>query len=459
MKVVQITIGVLFAFTITLWAQTTYDAVRIVEGELGFGTRALGMGGAFTAVSNDYTGIYYNPAGLASMNESQFYGEVTHLRYQNEALFQQALTTSLESFTSLGSVGLAMKLPTTRGSFVLGFGYNRVKAFDSVLRFRGFNPLSNGLEFELEDDNGDVGIYPFDQFVDQEEVVRDEGGLNQWTLGAGMALSPALDVGVSVDFWRGRSDYQLTFVQKDVEDLYNQYPANFYQYTYKQGIQSTYQATGLKGGLLLKMGKAIRLGVTVGLPVTFTVSESYYANDDLLFDDGFESSADLDNGEFEYKVRTPLYVDGGIALQNPFITLAASVRYRDWTQTRFVLPVGGFSDPNYEPLAEENLHFQEEYRPTLEYRVGGELRFANGATLLRGGFMLLPSPLKDATPELDRKIYTGGIAFQLDEYVRLDVTVMRSIQKRFSEDSFTPGGTTETVTADQAMVGIVYNFH
>ncbi len=459
MKVVHKTIWVIFALFTIVNAQSAYDAIRIVEGELGFGTRALAMGGAFTALADDYTGIYFNPAGLASMSVSQFYGEVTHLRYQNEAVFQQAITTSLESFTSLGSVGLAMKLPTTRGSFVLGVGYNRVKEFDSVLRFRGFNPLSNGLEFELEDDAGNVDWYPFDQFVAQQEVVNDEGGLNQWTIGAGIALSPALDLGVSVDFWRGRSNYQLTFTQEDENNLYNQYPANFYQYTYREGIQSDYRATALKAGILLKMGKAIRLGATVGLPVTFTVSESYYANDELVFDDGFVSSADLDNGEFEYKVRTPLYLDGGIALQNPFITLAASVRYRDWSQTRFVLPEGGFNDPNYTPLAEENLIFQEEFRPTVEYRVGGELRFAHGATTLRGGFMVQPSPFKNATSELDRKIYTAGIGFRLDEYVQLDVTVMRSMQKRYSEDSFTPGGTAESVTADKVMVGLVYNFH
>ncbi len=459
MKMVSITIGVLFALFIGVQAQTTYDAVRIVEGELGFGTRALAMGGAYTALSDDYTGIYFNPAGLASMNVSQFYGEVTHLRYQNEAIFHQSITSTLESYTSLGSVGLAMKLPTTRGSFVLGVGYNRVKEFDSVLRFRGFNPFSNGLEFELEDDAGNVNWYPFDQFVAQQEVVTDEGGLNQWTIGAGIALSPALDVGVSLDFWRGRSNYQLTFVQEDENNIYNQYPANFYQYTYREGIQSDYSATALKAGLILKMGKAIRLGATVGLPVTFTVAESYYANDELVFDDGYVSSADLDNGEFEYKVRTPLYLDGGIALQNQFISLAASVRYRDWSQTRFVLPEGGLSDPNYAPLADENALFQEEYRATMEYRVGGELRFAEGATILRGGFMLQPSPLKNATDDLDRKIFTGGIAFRLDEYVQLDVTFLRSIQKRFSEDSFTPGGTSETITADKVMVGLVYNFH
>ena len=33
---------------------------------LGFGARALGMGEAYTAVADDISCVYYNPAGLAT---------------------------------------------------------------------------------------------------------------------------------------------------------------------------------------------------------------------------------------------------------------------------------------------------------------------------------------------------------------------------------------------------------
>jgi len=38
---------------------------------LGFGARALGMGEAYTAVSDDISSVYYNPAGLASGGEGR----------------------------------------------------------------------------------------------------------------------------------------------------------------------------------------------------------------------------------------------------------------------------------------------------------------------------------------------------------------------------------------------------
>lgn len=41
---------------------------------MGIGARALGMGKAYTALSNDATAIYWNPAGLALQDKFQIYG-------------------------------------------------------------------------------------------------------------------------------------------------------------------------------------------------------------------------------------------------------------------------------------------------------------------------------------------------------------------------------------------------
>jgi hypothetical protein len=54
--ITKLTIGILFTFGI-VGGQTAYDAVHITENEEGFGTRALAMGGAYTALADDYSGI------------------------------------------------------------------------------------------------------------------------------------------------------------------------------------------------------------------------------------------------------------------------------------------------------------------------------------------------------------------------------------------------------------------
>ncbi len=42
-------------------------------GDLGIGVRPLGMGGAFTAIANDSSAVYYNPAGLARIPGTELY--------------------------------------------------------------------------------------------------------------------------------------------------------------------------------------------------------------------------------------------------------------------------------------------------------------------------------------------------------------------------------------------------
>ncbi|MBT5448728.1 MAG: hypothetical protein HOK90_06005, partial [Gemmatimonadetes bacterium] len=41
---------------------------RAIGNFAGVGVRAMGMGGAFAGVADDFTAIYWNPAGLAQMS-------------------------------------------------------------------------------------------------------------------------------------------------------------------------------------------------------------------------------------------------------------------------------------------------------------------------------------------------------------------------------------------------------
>src|SRR5690554_6931474 len=52
-------------------AQTVFGKYAGEFMAIGVGGRPLGMGGAFTAVANDISAGYYNPAGLANLNYPQ----------------------------------------------------------------------------------------------------------------------------------------------------------------------------------------------------------------------------------------------------------------------------------------------------------------------------------------------------------------------------------------------------
>lgn len=71
---------------------------------LGAGARALGLGGAYVALSNDATAFYWNPAGLPTLQKRELHAQHT------------------EHFG--GTVNhdiLAIALPTSKGSFALAY--------------------------------------------------------------------------------------------------------------------------------------------------------------------------------------------------------------------------------------------------------------------------------------------------------------------------------------------------
>ncbi len=439
------------------FSQNSGDAIRIQQNELGFGARDLAMGGNGVASSGDYSSIYWNPAALASLKYTQISGELSHLRLANSATFANNLNDMENSSTRFRNFGIAIPLPTTRGSLVLALGYNHVKDFDDYLYFSGFNRNSNGLEFELKDENGTAAWYPFDRSVRQTEEVHAEGGLHQWSFGGAIALSPNFDVGASLNFWRGRENYNLQFYQEDVDNIYTEYPGDFDYYRLNHNLITDYQAFSAKLGSIIRLNRFAQVGLAVEFPTTFTLTEEYSSNDELAFDDGYIDAFDYDPGTWQYQVQTPYRFDAGVSLHQENLSLTAGVTYRDWKQTRFKIPEFSGLDADYNDLLAENLSLQKDYRETMNYHVGGEIVFPRGNLSLRGGYAVHPSPLKNATSDMDRKIYSGGIGFRIGYRSFLDVTYLRSSWTRETEDIYTPGGTSEDITENRLLVGIRFS--
>ncbi|HQU73069.1 MAG TPA: outer membrane protein transport protein [Calditrichia bacterium] len=434
------------------FAQSAFDAIRIMQGEIGVGARALGMGGAYTGLADDYTALYWNPAGLAALGKSEFFGEVSHLNFNNSAAFRNTLTEDAQNYTRLRALGFALPLPTRQGSLVLAFGYNRVKDFDENLLFAGFNPESNGLSFEIDGND-----FPFDQNVYQTQNVVDEGGMDQFNLGFGIALSPNFNAGVTATIWSGEDDYQYTFRQEDRENNYTA-PGDYDYYILNRNLLTDYGGFALKIGGMFDLGNGLQLGGTIGLPHTINVEENYTENDLVVFDDGFESPYEWDPQTYEYDVELPFYFDGGVSFANDNLTVAGSFRYRDWSQVRFDISNDLLGQSGANDLLDENLFLRNDYRATLEYRLGGELSLDGMNGSLRGGYAYLPSPIKNASSDMDRRYITAGMGFKLDRFVVLDLTYMRGSWIKESEDSYTPGITAEDITTNRFFVGLRYQF-
>ena len=437
----------------SLFAQTPEEAVRFLENEEGTGVRAMAMGNAFSAVADDYTAIYWNPAGLALLTDSEIGADLTHVIFNNEATFGGFTQDGKNTYTKLKSLGLAYRFPTMRGGFSLGLGFQRAKDLDGILAFHGFNEIASDLSFELEDDFGDTRLYTFDRNVFQSEEIAEKGDLNIWSVGAGMAMSPHFNLGAAVQFFTGKTDYLFDFYQEDLDNFYAQYPADFMTYELHQKIFSRLSGAGLKIGGLFHFNKEFRLGLSVDLPATIRVHEKWSENDALTFDDYFVSETNTGLNEWDYAIRYPVKVSLGAALDFKQILLTANMSYRDWTQTRFEVPEGYDMNDDYSSLVSQNGAFSEQFRPVWSWGAGGEYRTLSGVSI-RGGYRVVPSPQYGADETLNKRYFSAGVGFDLDETSSIHVTYVKGLWNRNTVDDLTPGGTEEKLRTDRIVAGI-----
>ena len=85
----------------------------------------MGIGGAGALLGN--------PAGLGLTRESQVDFSFSQYSFENTAQFWNSANNTEGTTTRLSSAALAMPVPTTRGSFVIGMAFNRIRNFENEL--------------------------------------------------------------------------------------------------------------------------------------------------------------------------------------------------------------------------------------------------------------------------------------------------------------------------------------
>jgi len=309
-------------------AQYANETSEILESQYGFGARSIGMGSAYTGVADDYSAIYWNPAGLAQIKKMEFYAGISHLKYTNDATFYGTQLKNDENFTKLSSLGLVFPVPTYRGSLVFALGYERVKGFDKTLKFTGFNPNTNDIFFDIYVDDDTLGSF-FDKDVQQEELVQQSGHLNNWSFAGAMDVSPNVSVGVTLNFWTGTNTYLFDFLQTDTENNYPNFQdtLNFDSFAISQKIIGDYSAFQIKIGALFRPSPPLRIGLTIALPTTFNIIEKSNYSDELVLDDGEVLPLIEEPEEREFDVSTPFKFDLGASYQLSNLLISGGFEY------------------------------------------------------------------------------------------------------------------------------------
>jgi long-subunit fatty acid transport protein len=433
-------IGIVTIVTIvcaaTGMAQFPEDALRLSAPGLGVSARSLSMGMAYTGVANDFSAIFWNPAGLAQMQMNEVSLGFSHNSFGNTSTFQGNQQSFTNSSTSLNNFGIVYPFPTTRGSFVIALGYGKQNDFTTGLSFQGFNPSSSivqvwapndrpyppdvtraeNLELARIDTNTGRFISPITGNVLQLGKVLEGGGQNYWSFAGAIEAARNLYLGATLNFISGSYSYNSTYAERDRDNHYSSYPFDFDELSVRDIVESDLSGFTMKLGLLYRFPSGARLGLAVKTPSWISVNERFTSDATSYFDNGdsFSDPANPDSGSRnEYDVTTPFVFSGGLSVPLGVVMLAADLEYTDWTQMEFR------NAPSQ--LLSYNTTIKEIFRPTLNIRLGGELRVPATDIRVRGGFAYLPSPYDGDPTSYAQKYATGGLGLVLENAFAIDL--------------------------------------
>ena len=440
-----------------LSAQSAGEALDLVSVQDGVGVRALGMGNAYSAVADDYTAVYWNPAGLGQIKRIAFNVNMAHTINGNESSYIKNNLNTDQTATRIHSIGIAYPFDVYRGSFVIGFGYNVLRNFDGFNRFSAYNTASNGLYFDY--DNGDR-IY-FDKNVLQEYSINREGKLSSWNVAAALALSPRFTVGANLAFLGGGKDYALDYTQTDINDLYvlGSGQVDYYSYALQQRLHQSFSGVAFKLAGMFELSDALNLSTVITFPVALNVNEEWSEKDQIAYDDPSVPVDEYDLGSyaFDYIITTPYRFHTGISFNTGDLILAGSVEYVDWSQLRYTVP-DGRDRAEYDDLLLENQTIREDFKPVLSYSLGGELALFHRTLFLRGGYAYSPVADRVLDKSHNRQSYSAGLGYAVDSNTRLNVAYAVHRYKQDMRYIYTTDTVTETINNVMIRAGIDYTF-
>lgn len=379
----------------------------------GVGARAMGMGGAQIATANDASGLVYNPARLTKVKRIEFSGGMTHQRLNNETgsignvqpLSPYYLNESLtQSNTRFSSANIVLPVPTYRGSMVFALGFNRMKSFDHVFHSTLVEP-TNGA-------------------IDLDALALETGGINMWSFGGAIDLSPNISVGAAVNYWKGQDDYLQEY------DLPPLLVTERNRYLYD------YSGWNAKLGFSVDASKFLSIGATIDFPTKFSIDQDFTFNYDTA--GSVQEYEELGH----YDLTHPYSFGAGAALNFKYITLAGDINITDWSQLK----------PSARGGVDERL-YKEIYQEVTRWHLGAEFALPKLATKLRAGYYADPIPFKSVYLKTDRRYFTLGAGVLIDQVMTLDVAWNHGVNE--FRDDFSQM-IKESYTTDKFFVSLAY---
>ncbi len=416
----------IFCAPIKVYSQSAFgfSEIEYLTRNTGFGARALSMGGAYLTEGNDFSGVYWNPAGLAMIKRQEIFASLNNLNTNVNTNIFSVNSKSSRTTTKLDAFGYTYPVPVYRGSLVLSLGYYRTENYNTSINFQGFNNGPSASSYLFTEPA--VG-----NSVTHQENLAETGHMAVYTVAGAVEATKNMYVGISLNMYKGENDYTLDFIETDTDYLYQVFPDDFESYNQLNEIYADIKGYDLKIGFMYKANKNIRLAAAMTTPRKYKIEEEFRFYDNVTFDNG-ETDPLSDEGLTSYKVQLPFKFEAGMSFSIPNLLITGGIEYQDWSQLKYR------TEPPVEDMTmfEANESIRNNIEASLTKRVGIEYLVAPLNAALRAGFYMVPSPYKNAGPENDKKYVTFGVGALISPQLKVDVSYIHGTWESETPDNF-----------------------
>ena len=407
------------------WAAALNAQEVALDGFSGIGARAMGMGGAYVTVSDDFSGLFWNPAGLARVQRGSISWGMSHDRYRNEShFFSQSSAFELNS-TRFASVGIVYPAQVYRGSLVFAGGFGRNRHFDGGLRIDGYDEIANFEKSGFSEDRGTFGA---------------------WTMGVAVDLAPRLSAGVTLFKWRGTNRFMQELTLEDVRQVHVDTVRIFQRFE----SDDQFSALGVQGGIQYWHPSNFRLGITVSAATPIRVSAELADE----FEDTFDDRTDTyprDAYADRYEIRQPLSLGFGLGWSSAGLTLSGDVHYGNLQEAGYRVVA-----KNITPYVDD---FRQQYRAATRFHLGGEYVLRRSGVAVRGGYFRDPVRYVGGGPVPEIRIETDRDAFSLGFGAELERTLAVDLAAVFGGYKLTEGNREDRVRTVRLLASMRVNFN
>jgi long-chain fatty acid transport protein len=362
-----------------------------------YGARSLSMGNAFTALANDLTAVYRNPAGLAEMEGPQLF-----VNYRKDKLLYQwqpenetgglypreytyELTSNLRTFDFL-SIAVPVYFWDIKGNFALSYYRYIPYGFEA----RGLGILATARNNETDMEYNRMSI-------------QGSSGIDVLGFTGAFYLSRYLSFGATLQWFFNSGE--IIYDWSTPEGAYNQ--------TYTEKIKGW----NVVLGLLFKPNKDFMLGLNYHTRVSGTLDTQYQYQDIIQPGETVVSS--------QAGVIIPSQLSLGAAVK-PFRFMLLSFDYSTIYWEKAALSGYFQYEEDLQFPVRDDFSFSQ--KNIVNYRLGTEFNFPikKSTLFLRGGWFSDGQLFVDAADKpVKIKGYSLGIGVKISSVFQVDIAYMK----------------------------------